>query len=208
MTSFDSATFLKTLTGRPGVYQMYDAQGKLLYVGKARNLKKRVSSYFRASGLTDRLVVLVSRIAEIEVTVTGSETEALLLEQNLIKGQRPVYNVLLRDDKSYPYIYLSEGETWPRLDVRVAEPPLARLLVGVRHPVEQRLWDHKTPSALVGWNFAPPRARRRWRVTPGSRPTPPRERLRQALSGVQVRPTAAWPRALHAGPATLGRHLA
>ena len=94
---------------------MYAADGKLLYVGKARNLKKRVASYFRGSGLAARTLALVSRIDNIEVTVTGSETEALLLEQNLIKSQHPAYNVMLRDDKSYPYIFLSEGETWPRL---------------------------------------------------------------------------------------------
>ncbi|OZG69724.1 excinuclease ABC subunit C [Hahella sp. CCB-MM4] len=116
--SFDSKTFLKTLTSRPGVYQMYDAKGGILYVGKARNLKKRVSSYFRSTGLHIKTQALVERIRSIEVTVTNSETEALLLEQNLIKTHRPPYNILLRDDKSFPYIYLSGDSKYPSLTFR------------------------------------------------------------------------------------------
>ncbi|TCK09066.1 excinuclease ABC subunit UvrC [Marinobacterium mangrovicola] len=110
---FDSKAFLSRLTTRPGVYQMYAADDSILYVGKARNLKNRVSSYFRASGLTTKTIALVNRIARIEVTITNSETEALLLEQNLIKEQRPPYNILLRDDKSYPYILITDKETYP-----------------------------------------------------------------------------------------------
>ncbi|MBP8030585.1 MAG: excinuclease ABC subunit UvrC [Pseudomonadales bacterium] len=113
--SFDSQTFLATVTGHPGVYQMYGAEDNLLYVGKANNLKKRLSSYFRKSGLGPKTKALVSRIVRIELTVTASETEALLLEQSLIKTHQPPYNILLRDDKSYPYIFLSEGEPYPRL---------------------------------------------------------------------------------------------
>jgi len=112
---FDSKAFLRRLTQRPGVYQMYGADGNILYVGKAKNLKNRVSSYFRSSGLTTKTQALVARIRRIEVTVTGSETEALLLEQNLIKQQRPPYNILLRDDKSYPYIFVSDRETYPSI---------------------------------------------------------------------------------------------
>lgn len=112
---FDSKAFLKNLTRQPGVYQMYDHAGNILYVGKAKNLKNRVSSYFRKSGLSPKTEVLVQRIHSVEVTVTVSEAEALLLEQNLIKAQRPPYNILLRDDKSYPYIFLSSGEDYPRL---------------------------------------------------------------------------------------------
>ncbi|MDX1635272.1 MAG: excinuclease ABC subunit UvrC [Marinobacter sp.] len=115
---FDSKTFLKKLTERPGVYRMLDAAGEVLYVGKARNLKKRVASYFRTSGLAPKTEALVSRIQAIEVTITGSETEALLLEQNLIKSLRPPYNILLRDDKSYPYIFLSGHQDYPSLTFR------------------------------------------------------------------------------------------
>lgn len=115
MTGFDHKSFLKRLTTRPGIYQMYDAGGELLYVGKAKNLRNRVGSYFRASGLSEKTMALVSRIANIQVTVTSTEVDALLLEHNLIKSHRPPYNVLLRDDKSYPYIYLSSEDTYPRL---------------------------------------------------------------------------------------------
>ncbi|WP_028886028.1 excinuclease ABC subunit UvrC [Teredinibacter turnerae] len=113
--TFDSASFLKNLTTKPGVYQMYDAEGGILYVGKAKNLKNRVSSYFRNSGLTIKTQALVSRIRNIEITVTPSEAEALVLEHNLIKSQKPPFNILLRDDKSFPYIFLSSGEPHPRL---------------------------------------------------------------------------------------------
>ncbi len=105
---FDPREFLRSASQRPGVYRMLDADGEVLYVGKAKSLKKRLASYFRGSGLESKTRALVDRIAGIEVTVTNSETEALLLEQTLIKSLRPPYNILLRDDKSYPYLYLSE----------------------------------------------------------------------------------------------------
>lgn len=113
--SFDAATFLKSLTYRPGVYQMLGEDGAVLYVGKAKNLRKRVGSYFRQSGLAPKTHALVKRIANVEVTVTETELEALLLEQNLIKQYKPPYNILLRDDKSYPYIFLSSNDEFPRL---------------------------------------------------------------------------------------------
>lgn len=95
---------------------MFDEGGKLLYVGKAKNLKKRLASYFRKTGLAPKTAALVARIAQVETTITANETEALLLEQTLIKEWRPPYNILLRDDKSYPYVHLSDGE-FPRLSI-------------------------------------------------------------------------------------------
>lgn len=113
--AFDAEAFLQTLPQKPGVYRMLDAADACLYVGKARNLKARVTSYFRASGLSAKTMALVNRIAHIQITVTRSETEALLLEQSLIKSERPPYNVVLRDDKSYPYIHLTDHADFPRL---------------------------------------------------------------------------------------------
>lgn len=111
---FNSKAFLSTVTSQPGVYRMYDATGTVIYVGKAKDLKKRLSSYFRTQVGSRKTEVLVSNIQNIDVTVTHTETEALLLEHNYIKLYQPRYNVLLRDDKSYPYIFLS-ADTHPRL---------------------------------------------------------------------------------------------
>ena len=108
--AFDPKTFLKSLTKRPGIYQMFDDAGDILYVGKAKNLKNRLSSYFRKTGLTPKTVALVKRIEQIDVTVTETETEALILEHNLIKQYHPPYNILMRDDKTYPYIFLSDQD--------------------------------------------------------------------------------------------------
>jgi excinuclease ABC subunit C len=112
---FDTQTFLRTLTSRPGVYQMRDVKERILYVGKAANLKKRVSSYFRTSGLPPKSRALMSQVTSVVVTVTHTEAEALLLESNLIKSEKPRYNILLRDDKSYPFIYLSVEDEFPQL---------------------------------------------------------------------------------------------
>ncbi|SJZ33900.1 excinuclease ABC subunit UvrC [Pantoea eucalypti] len=111
---FDSKAFLSTVTSKPGVYRMYDASGTVIYVGKAKDLKKRLTSYFRVQVGSRKTEALVSNIQHIDVTVTHTETEALLLEHNYIKLYQPRYNVLLRDDKSYPYIFLS-SDTHPRL---------------------------------------------------------------------------------------------
>ncbi|MEB6534619.1 excinuclease ABC subunit UvrC [Pantoea stewartii] len=111
---FNPKNFLSTVTSEPGVYRMYDLSGTVIYVGKAKDLKKRLTSYFRTQVGSRKTEALVSNIHHIDVTVTHTETEALLLEHNYIKLYQPRYNVLLRDDKSYPYIFLS-GDTHPRL---------------------------------------------------------------------------------------------
>ena len=113
--AFSSKSFIDSLTQRAGTYQMMDSDGSVLYVGKAKNLKKRVSSYFRKSGISAKTSALVKRISDIDITVTETETEALILEQNLIKKHRPAFNILMRDDKSYPYILLTDKDQWPRL---------------------------------------------------------------------------------------------
>lgn len=113
---FDSVSFLKTVTHQPGVYRMYNADAVVIYVGKAKDLKKRLSSYFRKKVDSEKTRALVSNIAKIDVTVTHTETEALILEHNYIKQYLPKYNVLLRDDKSYPYIYVS-GHKHPRVSL-------------------------------------------------------------------------------------------
>ncbi|MCW9014819.1 MAG: excinuclease ABC subunit UvrC [Gammaproteobacteria bacterium] len=116
-TPFDARAFLKNASASPGVYRMYDQAGELLYVGKAKNLRKRLSSYFRSSGLSVKTRSLVKQIHHIEVTITHTEGEALLLESNLIKEHRPRYNILLRDDKSYPYILVTDQDRFPRIIV-------------------------------------------------------------------------------------------
>ncbi len=114
-TLFDSAAFLKGLTGKPGIYRMLDESGKVLYVGKARNLKKRVSSYFTRADTSPKTRAMVAQIRGIEVTVTHTEKEALILENNQIKRLRPRYNIWFKDDKSYPYISLSTEHDFPGL---------------------------------------------------------------------------------------------
>lgn len=106
---------MHTVTERPGVYRMYDAAGEIIYVGKAANLKSRLSSYFQKNVDSRKTRALVSHIADVQTTVTASAAEALILEHNLIKEHRPRYNVVLRDDKSYPYIFISTEDDFPRL---------------------------------------------------------------------------------------------
>ncbi|HLQ86090.1 MAG TPA: excinuclease ABC subunit UvrC [Salinisphaeraceae bacterium] len=112
---FEPQRFIRQLTTRPGVYRMYDSAENLLYVGKARNLKKRVSSYFlRASG-SAKTETMLDQVARVEVTVTTTEDEALILESTLIKKHKPRYNILLRDDKSYPYLLITGDHEFPRV---------------------------------------------------------------------------------------------
>ena len=115
MIGFDYKTSLEKMTHHPGVYRMVDGDGALLYVGKAKDLKKRVASYFGKNPASPKTRALVRQIRDINVTVTRTEAEALLLESNLIKQHKPRYNVVLRDDKSYPYLYLSTDSEFPRL---------------------------------------------------------------------------------------------
>jgi excinuclease ABC subunit C len=113
--AFDPKEYIASLPRRPGVYRMFGAKHELLYVGKARSLKDRVGTYFAAGNVEPKVQALVAQITAIEVTVTNSETEALLLEYNLIKAHKPRFNVVLRDDKSFPYIHLESGHAFPRL---------------------------------------------------------------------------------------------
>jgi excinuclease ABC subunit C len=113
---FDPKVFVDSLPGRPGVYRMLDGEGQILYVGKARNLKSRVSSYFQPSNVQPKVQALIAKTASMEVTITNSDTEALLLEYNLIKKHRPRFNVVLRDDKSFPYLHLDTQHEFPRLN--------------------------------------------------------------------------------------------
>ncbi len=113
--TFDPQQFVASLPLRPGVYRMYDAAGELVYVGKAARLRDRVGSYFKAKSDSPKVAAMLRRVARIEVTVVGSETDALLLECNLIKAHRPRYNVIFRDDKTFPYILCAPGHEFPRL---------------------------------------------------------------------------------------------
>lgn len=130
VSAFNAAQFLTSVSSSPGVYRMYDAKGEVIYVGKAKDLKKRLSSYFRANLDNIKTQALVSHIARIETVLTHSETDALLLENDFIKQYMPKYNVLLRDDKSYPYLFLSQH----------------------RHP---RLAYHRGPQREKGHYFGP-----------------------------------------------------
>ena len=111
---FDAKKFLADVSHEPGVYRMYDDKDQVIYVGKAKDLKKRLSSYFRKNLSSKKTEALVASIHHIDTTLTSSETEALLLEHNFIKLYQPRYNVLLRDDKSYPFILLTK-ERHPRI---------------------------------------------------------------------------------------------
>ncbi len=113
--SFDVKAFLKTLTQRPGIYRMLNDKGEIIYIGKAKNLKNRVSSYFRNQNASPKQQAMVAKVAGIEVTVTHTEGEALLLESQLIKRHKPRYNISLRDDKTYPYVFISSFHDFPQI---------------------------------------------------------------------------------------------
>ena len=115
MKDADVNSYLKSLPNRPGVYRYLDSEDELLYVGKAKNLKARIASYFRSSALDTKTLALVSKIDRIETTITASETEALLLEQTQIQAYKPPFNIIFRDDKSYPFICISSQEAYPRI---------------------------------------------------------------------------------------------
>lgn len=114
-TDFDVKAFLKTLTKRPGIYKMLNTHGDIIYIGKAKNLKNRVSSYFRSQSASPKQQAMVAKVAGIDVTVTHTEGEALLLESQQIKRYMPRYNICLRDDKSYPYIFISSYHDYPQI---------------------------------------------------------------------------------------------
>jgi len=115
LSSFDYKTFLKNVGQGPGIYQMFDVQETILYVGKAKNLKNRLSSYFRRTGMPIKTAAMMQKVADIQVVVTHTENEALILESNLIKQHKPRYNILLRDSKSYPFIHIDDSHEYPRL---------------------------------------------------------------------------------------------
>jgi len=114
-TEFDVKAFLRNLTKRPGIYKMLDDKGEIIYIGKAKNLKNRVSSYFRSQSVSPKQQAMVAKVVAIEVTVTHTEGEALLLESQQIKRYKPRYNICLRDDKSYPYVYISSIHDFPQI---------------------------------------------------------------------------------------------
>lgn len=145
--AFDGKAFVRSLGGVPGVYRMFDAQGGLLYVGKASNLRKRVGSYFLKPRLEPRIASMIGQIARMETTVTRTEAEALLLEAQLIKSLKPRYNIVLRDDKSYPYIHLT-GAKAPARSLRAGE----EIPLTVRFP---RLEFHRGARDGGGRYFGP-----------------------------------------------------
>lgn len=124
-TNYNLLEHLRTLPSHAGIYQYFDKDDKLLYVGKAKNLKKRIKSYFSTQGdnitpranLSPRITLMITQVRRIHTLLTNSEQDALILENSLIKSLKPKYNILLRDDKTYPYIYLDKSQAYPRFEI-------------------------------------------------------------------------------------------
>ncbi|MEC7860982.1 MAG: GIY-YIG nuclease family protein, partial [Pseudomonadota bacterium] len=110
--------FLRSLPSKPGIYRMLGKKDNVLYVGKAKDLKKRIPHYFQSKLSDPKSALLMTKVCSIDFTVTNTETEALVLEYTLIKKNKPTYNVVLRDDKSYPYIYISRNHEYPRVEFK------------------------------------------------------------------------------------------
>ncbi|MDF5981702.1 GIY-YIG nuclease family protein [Pseudomonas aeruginosa] len=177
---FDASAFLATCSNRPGVYRMFDADAKLLYVGKAKSLKKRLASYFRKSGLAPKTAALVARIAQVETTITANETEALLLEQTLIKEWRPPYNILLRDDKSYPFVFLSSEDEYPRLSLHRGAKKRKGRYFG---PLSERGSDPREPQPAAEGVSRPPVRGQLFPQPYAALPAIPDQALQGALRG-------------------------
>ena len=177
---FDASAFLATCSNRPGVYRMFDADAKLLYVGKAKSLKKRLASYFRKSGLAPKTAALVARIAQVETTITANETEALLLEQTLIKEWRPPHNILLRDDKSYPFVFLSsEG----RVSAAVPAPWREEAQGALLRSLSERGSDPREPQPAAEGVSRPPVRGQLFPQPYAALPAIPDQALQGALRG-------------------------